>query len=146
MISCTSTEFLSAPCWRGQVFYCLLKQSHRMLCRLQVFSGRSFLPAKLYHHLNKTKTELNMTVLVARTKTVLFKERHKQTQVQPWEQQAAPRAHARKKSTSTDDFVGDGNFPCFCVISRGSWYYTAAPLEHCWNNHLITHSNETILL
>lgn len=79
MISCTSTEFLPAPCWRGQVFYCLLKQSRRMLCRLQVLSGRSFLPAKLYHHLNKTKTELNMTVLVARTKTVLFKERHKQT-------------------------------------------------------------------
>lgn len=103
MVSCTSTEFLPAscaPCWRGQVFYCLLKQSHRMLCRLQVLSGISFLLAKVYYHLSKIKTELNRTVLVVRTKTVLFKERHKQThwpQVQPWEQQAAPGAHIRSQ-------------------------------------------------
>lgn len=57
-----------------------------MLCRLQVFSGMSFLLAKVHYHLSKIKTELNMTVLLVRTKPVLFKERHKQThwpQVQP---------------------------------------------------------------
>lgn len=153
MVSCTSTEFLPAscaPCWRGHVFYCLSKQSHRMLCRLQVFSGMSFLLAKIYYHLSKIKTELNMTLWVVRTKTDLFKERQKKThwpQVQPWEQQAAPRTHIRSQHQQMI-FVGDGNFPCFCVISRDSWYYTAAPallpLEHCWNNHLITHSNETV--
>lgn len=87
-------------CWRGQVFYCLLKQSHRMLCGLQFFNGTIFLLAKVHYHLSKIKTELNMTVLVARIKTVLFKERHKQThwpEVQPWEQQAAPRAHVRSQ-------------------------------------------------
>lgn len=88
------------PAGEGKFFYCLLKQSHRMLCRLQVLSGISFLLAKVYYHLSKIKTELNRTVLVVRTKTVLFKERHKQThwpQVQPWEQQAAPGAHVRSQ-------------------------------------------------
>lgn len=117
MVSCTSTEFLPASCatcWRGQVFYCLLKQSHRMLCRLQVLSGISFLLAKVYYHLSKIKTELNRTVLVVRTKTVLFKERHKQTH---WPRSTMRTAGSsrgtRKKSTSTDDFVGDGNFLAF---------------------------------
>lgn len=82
VVPCTSTEFLPAscaPCWRGQAFYCLLKQSHRMLCRFQVFSGMSFVLAKVYYHLSKIKTESNMTVSLVRTKPVLVKERHKQT-------------------------------------------------------------------
>lgn len=121
---CTSRAFLPAscaPCWRGQIFYSLLRQFHRILCRLQVFSGKNSLPAKGHYHLSKIKTELKITVLVVRTKPVLFKETQTESLAPSSTIRTASSSQDTHKSTTTDDFVGDGNFPCFCIISKDSW-------------------------